>query len=171
MVTPGRGTASCVVGPSVSTPSFSDLKSVNRSFGVTLSKRGVSALYISACVAAFAIRSAVLARRQDVAGDDRRIVRAGAGAGDQHEQPCSDGDNSTHPATHSSLRLSRAPLLERKGAPYRLVSQPTSPPTGPPAILRATENVSRPRCGWPEPERDQARGDHRRGRGDGVARQ
>jgi hypothetical protein len=57
METPGNGTLSCVVGPSVSMPSFSDLKSVNRSFGVTWSKRGVSALYICACVSAPAVGS------------------------------------------------------------------------------------------------------------------
>src|SRR5215204_634159 len=34
-------------------PSFSDLKSVNSSFGVTWSKRGVSALYICAWASAF----------------------------------------------------------------------------------------------------------------------
>jgi hypothetical protein len=46
MVTPGNGTFSCVVGPSVSIPSLSDLKSVNRSAEVTWSKSGVRALYI-----------------------------------------------------------------------------------------------------------------------------
>ena len=51
-MTPGNGTFSWVVGPSVSMPSFSDLKSVKRSFGVTWSKSGVSALYICACAAA-----------------------------------------------------------------------------------------------------------------------
>src|SRR5262245_51024555 len=54
-VTPGKGTGSSVVGPSVSTPSFSDLKSVKRSFDVTWSKSGVRALYISACTAAFGL--------------------------------------------------------------------------------------------------------------------
>src|SRR6185312_1637944 len=53
IVTPGKGTFSVVVGPSVSTPSFSDLKSVNRSLELTWSKSGVRALYIVAWVAAF----------------------------------------------------------------------------------------------------------------------
>ena len=48
-VTPARGSGSTVPGPSSPSPKCSDLNLVRRSLGVTWSKSGVSASYISAC--------------------------------------------------------------------------------------------------------------------------
>ena len=51
-VTPARGTASGVPGPSSPSPKLSDLNLLIRSASVTLSNSGVSASYISACESA-----------------------------------------------------------------------------------------------------------------------
>ena len=106
-------------GPSSPSPKCSDLNLVSRSAGVTWSKSGVSASYISACCVGSGRRRyrPVLARRDDVASGGGVILGRG-GRGEERERRRGDCGDPGHPrdairsngydASHATSGIGRA---------------------------------------------------------------